>query len=67
MLDGAWSMSEVWRGVKEASIHLKSVNASVPDDVKKLVEEKKSALAEGKAQVFTGPIMDQSGKEVVPA
>lgn len=66
-LDGKWQSGETWWGVKENSIDLASINPSLPDDVKKLVEERKAELAAGKPIVFTGPIIDQSGKEVVAA
>jgi simple sugar transport system substrate-binding protein len=66
-LDGTWKNGETWWGVKEKSIDLANVNASVPEEAKKAMEEKKAQLAEGKAIVFTGPIVDQSGKEMVPA
>ncbi|CAN5259238.1 BMP family ABC transporter substrate-binding protein [soil metagenome] len=67
VLDGKWATTETWWGVKEASIDLKNISATVPDDVKKLIEEKKAGLADGSVQVYTGPIVDQSGKEMVPA
>jgi len=66
-LDGTWKNGQTWWGVKEKSIDLVNVNASVPEEAKKAMEDKKAELAEGKAIVFTGPIMDQSGKEIVPA
>ena len=44
---------------------LVNLNAVIPDDVKKLVTDKKAALAAGTASVYAGPIVDQSGKEMV--
>ena len=67
VLDGKWATGETWWGVQEASIDLASINASVPDDVKKLVADKKAELASGKAIVFAGPLLDQAGKEKVAA
>ena len=66
-LDGSWKNGQTWWGVKEKSIDLVNVSASVPEEARKAMEEKKAMLAEGKAIVFAGPLMDQSGKEVVPA
>ncbi|GIZ53304.1 BMP family ABC transporter substrate-binding protein [Noviherbaspirillum aridicola] len=66
-LDGKWQSGETWWGVKENSIDLASLNPALPEDVRKLVEERKAELAAGKPIVFTGPIVDQSGKEVVAA
>lgn len=67
VLDGKWTSGETWWGVQEASIDLASINASVPDDVKKLVADKKAELASGKAVVFSGPLLDQAGKVKVEA
>jgi len=67
VLDGTWKSGQTWWGVKENSIDLVNVNPSVPEDAKKAMEEKKAQLAEGKAIVFAGPLVDQSGKEVLPA
>ncbi|WP_019143357.1 BMP family ABC transporter substrate-binding protein [Noviherbaspirillum massiliense] len=66
-LDGTWSSGETWWGVKENAIDLASIGAAVPDDVKKLVAERKAELAAGKQIIFTGPVFDQSGKEVLAA
>lgn len=66
-LDGSWKNGQTWWGVKEKSIDLVNVSASVSEEAKKAMEEKKAMLAEGKAIVFAGPLVDQSGKEVVPA
>lgn len=67
VLDGKWASAESWWGVKEESQDLSNLSAALPEDVKKLVADKKAELAAGKAIVFTGPIVDQSGKEVVAA
>ena len=42
-------------------------SATVPDDIKKLLEEKKAALTAGTTHAFMGPIVDQAGKERVAA
>ncbi|MCY1304121.1 Purine-binding protein [compost metagenome] len=44
-------------------IDLKAYNAVVPEDVKKLVEERKKAIADGSAPIWKGPIKDNTGKE----
>ena len=66
-LDGNWKNGETWWGVKEKSINLVNVNASVPEEARAAMEAKKAELAEGKAIVFAGPLVDQSGKERVAA
>jgi basic membrane protein A len=65
VLDGKWTNGTTWWGVKDKSIDLVNINASVPDDVKKEVESRKAQLVEGKNIIFVGPLVDQSGKEVL--
>jgi basic membrane protein A len=67
VLDGTWKTSNSWWGVKEDSMDLVSLNAALPEDVKKLVAERKAGLAAGTTSVYAGPLVDQSGKVVVPA
>ena len=67
LLDGKWKSGEAWWGVKEAAMDLVNLNPALPDDVKKLVADKKAALAAGTANVYAGPIVDQAGKEMVGA
>jgi basic membrane protein A len=67
VLDGKWTNSVSWWGVKEKSIDLVNINPSVPEDARKEVESRKAQLAEGKNIVFVGPLLDQSGKELLPA
>jgi basic membrane protein A and related proteins len=67
VVDGSWKSGETWWGVKEGAIDLVNLNAAVPDEVKQILAERKAALATGKNIVFTGPIADQSGKEVLAA
>jgi basic membrane protein A len=66
-LDGKWTNGSNWWGAKEKSINLVNVNTSVSEEAKAAMEAKKAQLAEGKAIVFAGPLVDQSGKEMVPA
>ena len=67
VLDGSWKSGNSWWGVKEDSMDLANINAVVPDDVKKLIADKKAALAAGTASVFAGPLVDQSGKVMLEA
>lgn len=67
VLDGSWKTDNFWWGVKEDSMDLANINAVVPEDVKKLIVDKKAALAAGTASVFAGPLIDQSGKVMLEA
>jgi basic membrane protein A and related proteins len=66
-LAGTWKSAETWWGVKEGAISLAAPSASLPADVKQLLDAKTAALKDGKLHPFQGPLVDQSGKEVLAA
>jgi simple sugar transport system substrate-binding protein len=65
MLAGRWKTDDIWWGVKEDSIKMVALNAAVPTDVKTLLDETTNAIKAGKRHPFQGPIVDQSGKEII--
>ncbi len=65
-LEGKWTGgTSTWWGVKEGAIDMVSVAADVPDDVKKRLDEVKAGLKDGSFVIWKGPIMDNTGKELV--
>ena len=65
-LDGKWTGgSSAWWGVKEGAIDLVSMAADVPDDTKKRVDEIRAGLKDGSFSIWKGPIMDNTGKELL--
>jgi len=60
-MDGTWKAAEYFGGYKEGVVDLSTPNMVVPDDVKKLVEDKKAAMKAGTFDVYTGVIKDQKG------
>lgn len=65
-LEGKWTGgTSAWWGVKEGAIDIVSIAADVPDDTKKRVEEVKAGLKDGTFSIWKGPIMDNTGKELV--
>ncbi len=60
---GTWKTERTVWGVKEGLNDLVKVNDVVPADAKKRVDEIKSGLKDGSFEVFTGPIVDNTGKE----
>ena len=65
VLDGKWATGSSWWGVKEGAIDMVSLAADVPADVKAKIEEIKTGLKAGTFHPWTGPIIDQSGKELI--
>ena len=65
-LDGKWTGgTSSWWGVKEGAIDLVSIAADVPDETKKRIDEVKAGLKDGSFVIWKGPIMDNSGNELV--
>lgn len=64
-LDGTWATGQVWWGVKEGAIDMVSMAADVPDDTKKRVDEIRAGLKDGSFSIWKGPIMDNTGKELI--
>ena len=65
-LDGKWAGgTSAWWGVKEGAIDLVSLAADVPDETKKRIDEVKAGLKDGSFSIWKGPIMDNTGKELL--
>lgn len=65
--NGTWKSEQYWGPMSDGVVDLAPFGPMVPEDVKKLVEDKKKEILEGKWDVFYGPIKDQTGKERVAA
>jgi len=66
-MEGSWKSRRYYGGMKEGIVALTPLSNKVPDQVKKLVEQKKKAIMEGTLRVFRGPIFDLQGTVHVPA
>ena len=60
---GSWETKRTVWGVKEGVNDLVKIADGVPEDVKKRVEELKAGLKDDSFNPFTGPIVDNTGKE----
>ncbi|MGB0683792.1 MAG: BMP family ABC transporter substrate-binding protein [Magnetovibrionaceae bacterium] len=67
VLDGTWESTDIWGGLDSGMVRLSAINDVVPAEVKAMVEETVAKITAKTFHPFTGPIKDQSGKEVVPA
>ncbi|MDR2297576.1 MAG: BMP family ABC transporter substrate-binding protein [Comamonas sp.] len=65
MLAGKWQTGNYWWGVKEGAIDLKKIADDVPQEIKDKVEKAKAGMKDGSFAVWTGPIKDNTGKEVL--
>ena len=62
-MEGTWKTERTVWGVKEGQNDLVKIAASVPEDAKKKVAGIKDAMKAGTFEVFTGPVVDNTGKE----
>jgi simple sugar transport system substrate-binding protein len=53
--------------VRHAAIELKSISPAVPAALKKTVLEREAGLRNGTLTIWKGPIVNQSGKVMLPA
>lgn len=65
VLDGQWKPNQSWWGVKEGAIDLVGIASDVPPAATEKLATVKAGLKEGSFAIWKGPIMDQSGKEVL--
>ena len=64
-MDGSWKSERTVWGVKEGQNDLAKVADAVPEDIKKKVEEIKAGMKAGTFEVFSGPLSNNDGKEVL--
>ncbi|GAB4526791.1 MAG: hypothetical protein Kow0063_01380 [Anaerolineae bacterium] len=65
VMEGTYSSESYWGGLADQVVDLAPLSDRVPDEIKALVEERKSLLASGAWDVFCGPIKGANGKLVV--
>ncbi|MSQ56282.1 MAG: BMP family ABC transporter substrate-binding protein [Limnohabitans sp.] len=65
-LEGKWTgNSGIWWGVKEGAIDIVSIAEDVPAETKTKIDEIKKSLQNGSFAIWKGPIVDNTGKEVL--
>jgi simple sugar transport system substrate-binding protein len=64
-LEGKWATGKAWWGVKEGAIDFVSLAADVPTEIKTKLETVKAGLKDGTFVIWKGPLVDNTGKEVL--
>ena len=64
---GNWKPSSVWGGYQQGMVALAPLNDAIPADVRGKIQVLEADLRAGKFHPFTGPVVDQGGKTIVPA
>jgi basic membrane protein A len=65
--NGTWESESVWYGMQQGMVDLAPFGPMVPEALRKRVSDKKAEILAGTAQLFVGPLIDQSGDVQVPA
>ncbi|MFM1818328.1 MAG: hypothetical protein RL364_1188 [Pseudomonadota bacterium] len=65
VMDGIWKSGSVWGGVREGMIRVGDFGPKVPKKVQDEVLARQKAIGTGKLHPFTGPIVDNEGREVL--
>ena len=64
---GTWKPTAVWGGYKEGMVKLAPLNDAIPAGLRRRIRAMEKQMASGALHAFAGPVVDQSGKTVVPA
>ena len=64
-IEGKWVTGASWWGVKEGAIDIVSIADDVPADIKTKVADVKKGLADGSFSIWKGPLVDNTGKEIL--
>jgi simple sugar transport system substrate-binding protein len=63
VLAGNWKAGSIWGGYKEGMVKLAPLNPAVPAEVRSAIAKLEADLKAGSFHPFTGPVIDQDGKE----
>jgi basic membrane protein A len=66
-IGGKWKPDNVWGGIKEKMIKMAPFNPIVPRAVQDKVNQTAADIGAGKFHPFTGPVIDNQGKERLAA
>ena len=66
-MNGKWKPDDLWGGIKEGMIKMAPFNAVVPKNVQDKVSQTTEEIRTGKFHPFTGPVVDNEGKERLAA
>lgn len=67
VMDGTWESKDSWPGIAAGEVVIGEYNEKIPAEVVEAAEAVKNGIADGSLHPFTGPIVDNTGTERVPA
>ena len=67
VLDGKWNNTPTWGGAPEHMIDLEAIHAGAPAETVAKIKSTLEAMAKREFHPFTGPVVNNEGKEMIPA
>jgi simple sugar transport system substrate-binding protein len=67
VLAGKWKSASTWGGLSQNMVALAPFNTRVPKGLRDQIARLKGQIISGRLHPFAGPIIDQTGRERVPA
>lgn len=67
VMDNNWKAEDFWGGFKDDVLQIVSINPELPAELKQAITATQAKIKSGEFHPFTGPLKDNSGKEVVAA
>ena len=67
VMAGTWVSDDSWPGIAAGEVVIGPYNEKIPADVVAAAEAVKNGIVDGSINPFTGPIVDNTGTERVPA
>ena len=66
-LDGTWKSQRLWGGIKDDMVAIGHFGPRLPEAVRQEVLARQADIAAGRLHPFTGPLRDNTGREIIPA
>ena len=62
VIAGRWKVAPVWGGLRSGMVNLTAIDARLPARQTKALEAARRALSDGRSAIFSGPLVDQTGR-----
>lgn len=67
VMGNSWVSEDYWGGFADDILEIASINPNLPDEIKQAISTTHAKIKSGEFHPFTGPMKDNSGKEVIAA
>ena len=64
-MDGTWTSTDTWDGIKPGMVEMAPYGDAVPADVREMADKLQASIVDGSFHAFQGPIKNQAGEIVV--